>query len=151
MDPTDPMPGWEKGMQLTELPAEAVDAILAAAAPQLDIPLFLVEIRRLGGALARQPKNPNAVAGRDGAYQMLTLGPAVPELAAVVPALGKGVLKALEPWKAPGCVTHFLGEVSGPAEVAASSPPGVAERLQAVKQAVDPDRVFSFGHALSFA
>jgi len=148
MDPADPMPGWEKGMQLTELPAEAVDAILAAAGPQLDIPLIMVEIRLLGGALARQPKNPNAVAGREGAFQVLTLGPAVPELAAVVPALGKGVLKALEPWKAPGCIVNFLGEVEGPAEVAAAYPPGVAERLRAIKQAVDPDRVFSFGHAI---
>jgi hypothetical protein len=91
---------------------------------------------------------PNAVAGRDGAFQVFTLGPGVPELATVVPALGKGVLKALEPWKAPGCVTNFLGEVSGPAEVAASYPPAVAERLQAIKRAVDPDRVFSFGWAL---
>ena len=108
----------------------------------------MVEIRLLGGALARQPRVPNAVAGRDGAYQVLTLGPGVPELATVVPALGKGVLTALEPWKAPGCVTNFLGEVSGPAEVAASYPAGVAERLQAIKAAVDPVRVFGFGHAL---
>src|SRR4051812_12942602 len=148
MDPIDPMPAWEKGMQLTELTEEAVDAILGAAGPQLDIPLIMVEIRLLGGALARQPKNPNAVAGREGAFQVLTLGPAVPELAAVVPALGKGVLKALEPWKAPGCIVNFLGEVEGPAEVAAAYPPGVAERLRAIKQAVDPDRVFSFGHAI---
>src|SRR4051794_26668117 len=39
MDPTDPMPGWEKGMQIGELTAEAVDALLGAAGPQLDIPL----------------------------------------------------------------------------------------------------------------
>ena len=148
MDPTDPMPAWEKGMQLAELTEETVDALLAAAGPQLDIPLIMVEIRLLGGALARQPRAPNAVAGRDGAYQVLALGPSVPELATVVPALGKGVLEALEPWKAPGCVINFLGEVSGPAEVAASYPAGVAERLQAIKQAVDPERVFSFGHAL---
>jgi FAD/FMN-containing dehydrogenase len=148
MDPVDPLPAWEKGMLLAELTEEAVDALLDAAGPQREIPLIMVELRLLGGALARQPRVPNAVAGRDGAYQVLTLGPGVPELATVVPALGKGVLKALEPWKAPGCVTNFLGEVSGPAEVAASYPAGVAERLQAIKQAVDPDRVFSFGHAL---
>src|SRR3954452_2297987 len=117
------MPGWEKGMQLTELTEETVDTILSAARPQLEIPMVMVEIRLLGGALARQPRVPNAVAGRDGAFQVFTLGPAVPELATVVPALGRGVLKALEPWKAPGCVTNFLGDVEGPAEVAASYPP----------------------------
>ncbi|MGY1605343.1 FAD-binding oxidoreductase [Geodermatophilus sp. SYSU D00815] len=148
MDPKDPMPGWEKGMQLAELTEATVDTILAAAGPQLDIPLVMVELRLLGGALARQPQHPNAVAGREGAFQVLVIGPAVPELAAVVPALGRGLLAALEPWRAPGCVVNFLGEVSGPAEVAAAYPAGVAERLQAIKQAVDPDRVFSFGYAL---
>jgi FAD/FMN-containing dehydrogenase len=42
---------------------------------------------------------------------------------------------------------NFLGDVSGPGEVAAAYPPGVYERLAQVKAAVDPDRVFSFGHA----
>ncbi|MBJ7452737.1 MAG: BBE domain-containing protein [Blastococcus sp.] len=43
---------------------------------------------------------------------------------------------------------NFLGNVSGPGEVAAAYPPGVYERLAGVKTAVDPDRVFSFGHAI---
>jgi len=148
MDPTDPMPGWEKGMQIGELTAEAVDALLCAAGPQLDIPLVMVELRLLGGALARQPQVPNAVAGRGGAYQVLAIGLALPELAQVVPALGKGVLAALEPWRVPGCVTNFLGDVEGPAEVAAAYPADVAERLQAIKRAVDPGRVFAHGWAL---
>jgi hypothetical protein len=148
MDPTDPMPGWEKGIQIGELTAEAVDALLGAAGPQLDIPLVMVELRLLGGALARQPQVPNAVAGRGGAYQVLAIGLALPELAQVVPALGKGVLAALEPWRVPGCVTNFLGDVEGPAEVAAAYPADVAERLQAIKRAVDPDRVFAHGWAL---
>jgi hypothetical protein len=145
MDPVDPLPAWEKGMLLTELPAEAVDALLAAAGPQLDIPLIMVELRLMGGALGRPADN--AVAGRNGAFSLLTLGPAIPELARVVPAVGKGVLGALQPWAAPGCMVNFLGEVSGPEEVAAAYAPEVFERLRAVKQAVDPTGVFSFGHA----
>jgi FAD/FMN-containing dehydrogenase len=147
MDPVDPLPAWEKGMLLDDLSAEAVDALLAAAGPQLDVPLIMVEIRQLGGALARQPEVPNAVAGRGAPWLVFILGPAVPELAQVVPAVGRGVLAALEPWKAPGCLLNHLGEVSGPEEVAAAYPPAVAERLRAVKRAVDPDGVFSFGHA----
>jgi hypothetical protein len=145
MDPVDPMPSWEKGMLLADLPAEAVDALLAAAGPQLDIPLIMVELRLMGGALARPADN--AVAGRSGAFSLLALGPAVPELARVVPAVGKGVLGAMAPWAAPGCMLNFLGEVTGPEEVAAVYTPEVFERLRAVKQAVDPTGVFSFGHA----
>ena len=65
MDPVDPMPAWEKGMLLTDLPEEAVDALLAAAGPQLEIPLIMAEIRLMGGALGRPAKVPNAVAGRE--------------------------------------------------------------------------------------
>ena len=147
MDPKDPMPGWEKGMLLAELSEETVDTLLAAAGPQLDIPLIMVEIRLMGGALGRPAAVPNAVAGREGAYSVLVLGPAVPELAAVVPAIGKGVLSALMPWAAPGVLTNFLGDVTGPAEVLNSWPTESQRRLVQVKHAVDPTGVFSFGHA----
>ena len=46
-------------------------------------------------------------------------------------------------------MTNFLGDVAGPAEVAASYPPAVRERLLALKAAVDPGGVFSHGYALS--
>jgi hypothetical protein len=148
MDPTDPMPGWEKGMLLRELAPETVDAILDAVGPQVDTPLLMLEIRLLGGALARPPRVPNAVAGRDGAYSVLAMGLAVPELAHVVPAVGRAVLGALEPWRAPGNLVNFLGDVSGPEEVAAAWSPEVAGRLRQLKRVVDPAGVFTFGHAL---
>ncbi|HEX2074933.1 MAG TPA: FAD-binding oxidoreductase [Geodermatophilus sp.] len=149
MDPKDPLPAWEKGMLLAELTEETVDAFLAAAGPQVEVPLFLAEIRQMGGALARQPRVPNAVAGRAGAWSVMLIGPMVPELAEVLPSIGRGVLGALRPWAAPGAMVNFLGDVSGPDEVAAAYPPEVAERLLAVKRAVDPDGVFSFGYALA--
>jgi FAD/FMN-containing dehydrogenase len=148
MDPVDPLPAWEKGMLLADLDAGTVDALLDAAGPQVDVPLIMVEIRQLGGALARQPAVPNAVAGRDAPWLVFVLGPAVPKLAEVVPAVGRRVLAALEPWKAPGCLVNHLGDVSGPEEVAAAYPPAVAQRLREVKRAIDPDGVFSFGHAI---
>ncbi|MCE3552938.1 FAD-binding protein [Pseudonocardia sp. RS11V-5] len=64
MDPVDPMPMWDRGTALSALPAEAVDALLAVAGPQADVPLAMVEIRLLGGAIARRPEVPNAVASR---------------------------------------------------------------------------------------
>jgi hypothetical protein len=148
MDPVDPLPAWEKGMLLEELTEETVEALLEAAGPQVEIPLIMAEIRLMGGALGRQPEVPNAVAGRSGAYSVLVLGPAVPELADVVPAVGKGVLRALMPWAAPGVLTNFLGDVTGPAEVLNAYPAETQRRLMAVKRAVDPAGIFSFGHAI---
>jgi hypothetical protein len=147
MDPVDPLPAWEKGMGLASLPAEAVDALLAAAGPQVDVPLIMVELRQLGGALSRQPKVPNAVAGRDVAWELFVLGPGVPELAQIVPAVGKGVLAAMSPWRAEGGLFNHLGDVTGRDEVASVYPPAVLDRLREVKATVDPEGTFSFGHA----
>ncbi|SDN58578.1 FAD-binding oxidoreductase [Geodermatophilus sp. DSM 45219] len=149
MDPHDPMPVWEKGMLLAELTEETVEAFLAAAGPQVHVPLVMAEIRMLGGALAREPRVPNAVAGRGAAWSVFVLGAMVPELAEVLPVVGRGVLAALQPWAAPGGLVNFLGDVAGPDEVAAAYPPAVRERLLALKAAVDPAGVFSSGHALT--
>lgn len=149
MDPVDPMPAWEKGMLLRELTEETVEAFLATAGPQLDVPLVMAEIRLMGGALGRPAPVPNAVAGRDAGWSVFVLGPAVPGLTEIVSAVGRGVLAALAPWAAQGCLVNFLGDVSGPGEVRAAYPPAVAERLLEVKNRFDPDRVFGFGHALA--
>jgi hypothetical protein len=148
MDPVDPMPAWEKGMVLAELPEEAVDALLAAAGPQLDIPLIMTEIRLMGGALGRPAAVPNAVPGRSGAYSVFLIGPGIPELARVVPGVGKGVLRALAPWRSPETMINFLGDVAGPDEVAAAYPPATLQRLREVKRTVDPAGIFAFGHAI---
>jgi len=147
MDPVDPMPAWEKGTLLSALTEETVDALLATAGPQHAIPLIMVELRLMGGALSRPAAVPNAVPGRDGAFAVFVVGPAVPELAQVVPAIGKGVLAALGPWTASERMINFLGDVAGPDEVAAAYAPSTIQRLREVKRTVDPAGVFSFGHA----
>ncbi|MQA34894.1 FAD-binding oxidoreductase [Modestobacter roseus] len=149
MDPVDPMPTWERGVLLRELTAGTVDALLAAAGPGVDVPLVSVQLRQLGGALARQPRVPSAVAGRDGAWGLMVIAPGVPELADVVPVVVRGVLGAAEPWRAPGGLLNFLGAVDGPDDVVAAFPAEVAQRLVAVKRRVDPRGVFTAGHALT--
>jgi FAD/FMN-containing dehydrogenase len=91
---------------------------------------------------------PNAVAGRSGAFSLQVIGPAVPELARAVPAIGRGVLHAMAPWRAAESSINLLGDVSGPGEVLAAFPEESRERLVAVKRAVDPAGVFTFGHAI---
>jgi FAD/FMN-containing dehydrogenase len=148
MDPVDPMPAREKGLLLSELPADAVDALLATAGPQVDVPLIMVEVRLMGGALARPAAQPNAVPGRSGAFAVYAIAPGVPELAQVAPMVLGGVVGALSPWRAPETMINFLGDVSGVEEVRAAYRPDTLERLRAVKAAVDPTGTFSFGYAL---
>lgn len=147
-DPTDPMPVWERGALLRELSVDAVEALLAAAGPEAHAPLAMVELRLMGGALGRQPRVSNAVAGREGAYTLLALGVLAPGLEDVVPEAGAGVLEAMEPWSTGTSLLNWLGETTTPAEVARAWQPEVHARLMTVKRAIDPDDVFCFGHAL---
>ena len=48
MDPPHPVPGIGDGTMLAELPAEAVDALVAAAGPESGSPLVSVELSPAG-------------------------------------------------------------------------------------------------------
>lgn len=147
MDPTDPMPVWERGATLRELPAEAVDALLAAAGPGVEVPLIMVEVRHLGGAIAHPAAVPNAVAGRDAAFSLFTLGPMAGPPAEVVPAITQSVIDLLTPWAARGSLLNFLGR-AGPERVGRLWDDADRARLLAVKRALDPTGLFSHGHVI---
>jgi FAD/FMN-containing dehydrogenase len=146
-DPVDPMPVWERGMLLRELTAETVDALLAVAGPGVDTPLSIVRVRQLGGALARHPQHPNAVAGRHAAFSLFLAGAKVPELAEVLPVVGRATVDALAPWRAEGCLVNWLGDATT-AQVRAAYPAETYARLAQAKQAHDPANLFRCGHAI---
>ena len=149
MDPVDPMPGWHDGRLLGSFPTEAVDALLATAGPDVDVPLIFAEIRHMGGALGRQPLVPNAVAGRNGAFSLFVLGPGVPGVVEVVQAAGARVIEALAPWHTAGRLFNFLGTTdAGPAAVASAYPAEATARLLELKNRFDPRNIFRHGHAL---
>lgn len=141
-DPTDPMPSYDAGIVLKDLPAEAVDALMAAAGPQVELPLAVVELRLLGGAVGRPPATPNAVSGRTGAYSLLALGPLAPGLDQIVPAVVAGVLDAMEPFSAATSLVNFQGGAA-PAGVAYGAwAPAERARLALIKKSYDPADMF---------
>jgi FAD/FMN-containing dehydrogenase len=149
MDPVDPLPAWHDGRLLASFPAEAVDALLATAGTEVDVPLIMAEVRHMGGALARPAAVPNAVAGRDGAFSLFVLGPDVPGLTPVVQGAAARVIEALAPWHTSGRLVNFLGATDdGPAAVAAAYRPTDAARLQELKDRFDPHGLFRHGHTL---
>ncbi|WP_198940364.1 FAD-binding oxidoreductase [Micromonospora sp. CB01531] len=145
-EPTDPMPEHHAGVVLRHLPAEAVDALIAAAGPHVEVPLAMVELRLLGGALARQAAVPNAVSGRGGAFSLLGLGPLLPGLEQVVPAVVGSVLDALEPFAAPGlALANFRGSLEATDGPYGAWPSADAGRLSEIKNFYDPAGVFGSG------
>jgi hypothetical protein len=143
-DPTEPMPVVEGGALLTDFDQDAVDALLAVAGPDVPVPLVMVELRRLGGALGREPQRANAVPGRDARYGLFMIGAPVPELFPVLPGIIQGVLGALAPWRSPRSLPNFLGGANTASDYRDTWAPEVRERLAAVRTAVDPRNVFDF-------
>jgi len=146
-DPTEPMPVWEKGLLLSELGVEGVEAVLELAGPDVASPLVMVELRLMGGAIGRQPRVPNAVAGRVGAFSVFALGVLAPGIEEAVPQAGTALVSALQPWSTGTVLLNWLGAADAD-EVARAWTPETYRRLRAVKQRLDPTDVFRFGHVV---
>src|SRR5690606_33857952 len=129
-------------------PPGAVEVLLAQVGPQAESPLMLAELRLMGGALARQPEVPNAVAGRDGAYSLF-LGAVMagPAAEAAIPAMD-ALTTALEPWAAGRALLNFLGPADASRVIQLWDPEDL-NRLRAVRRRVDPDRLFRGGHQIA--
>ena len=139
MDPPEPLPAVTRGALMHSMPTGLVDRLLAVAGPEVDMPLAMVEMRLMGGALSRPAEIPNAVAGRDGAFSLSVVAPAPPPLLATAHVVTAGVVDTLEPWSTGTCLINFAGHGDEPSR---AWTPDVLERLQRVKDTVDPLNVF---------
>jgi hypothetical protein len=135
------MPAVMRGGLLHSMPDALVDSLLAVAGPGVQVPLAMVELRLMGGALARPAAVPNAVAGREGAFSLSVVAPAPPALATTAPAVTEGVLQALEPWSTGTTLANFAGH-DGRRAADRAWAPEVLERLRRVKATVDPTDLF---------
>lgn len=142
MDPPGPTPAVTAHSMLMELPAEAVEAFVAAGATP---GVFFAELRHLGGAIARRPEHAGAVASAEGAYLAHTVAMVpFPEAEAEADDAVRAGLAALERWKASNLMLNFI---DGGADRDAGFGEAV-ERLRALKQRFDPHDVFASAHAL---
>ena len=101
---------------------DAVDALLAVAGPDVEVPLAMAELRLMGGALGRPAAVPNAVAGREGAFSVAVVAPAPPPLVETAHAVTEGVLRALEPWSPGTSLVNFGGHGGAQAPPAPGRP-----------------------------
>jgi hypothetical protein len=147
MDPEHPVPGVGDGMLLDELPAAAIDALVAAAGPGSGSPLLSVEVRQLGGALGRPAAGGGAVSHLDADFALFGIGVAMsPEMGAAVAAHTGVVREALSPWEAETTYLNFA-ERDVPAERIFG--PYTNHRLRAVKTAYDPADLFRSNHPVT--
>lgn len=144
-DPTDAMPARDDALLLDELPEAAIDALLATAGPESEVPLIIVELRIMGGALSR-PVADSAAAGREAAFNLNVIGAYPPPLRAAVSAASTRVLDALRPWASGGRLINFQGYARDPGQIRAAWPAATVDRLEQLHAERDPEGLFRFGY-----
>jgi FAD binding domain len=148
-DPVDPMPTYEHHTLLRELTSETVEVLLDAAGPDSGSVQTIVEVRMLGGALAREGRHRSAFCHRDAAFAVTTIGALVPPIADAVAPQAGALIVALSQWSSGGQLPNF----------APSDDAGRAARvydedtrhwLAALAERHDPAGVFRCGQVVRF-
>jgi hypothetical protein len=140
-DPTRPQPVSCGGAVLPRRTDAAIEVLLGGIGA--DTP-HMLEIRHLGGALARPPAVPDAVGHRDAALNIFT---------SAYPGRGFAdgraaqveLYRRLRPFTGGRSIYNFTAEPDGrPADACNAFGPDTFGRLQRVKAAVDPWNLFRF-------
>ena len=145
-DPTEPSSFASGGTLLDRLDADTVGAILSVAGSDITTPVAAVEVRHLGGALARPVPPRDAVSGRGAAFGVWVASGPAPDPAALSAAEGavRGVLDALAPWSTGGVQINFCGSVNTAEEAARAWPADIADELAAIRFRHDPGHLFPY-------
>ena len=142
MDPEQPVPGVGDGGTLSGVDAELIETVVEHT---VGSPLLSVEIRHLGGAVARPRPEHGAAAAFEAPYIMYAVGAAPPDAVAAVHASVTALRKALEPWEAPHTYMNFA-DTRGHAKTLFSEQ--AYHRLRRVKAKYDPAGVIRSNHPL---
>jgi hypothetical protein len=143
MDPPDPLPYKTTHHLLGELGPDAVDRLLAAAGPGSGSSLVMVQLRHMGGAMARVSPGAGARATLAGEVSLLGLGVIDgDEAAAAVESSLEALHGALDPYRV-GDYPNFVEE---PADASAFFDAGTWARLREVKALYDAEDLFKGNH-----
>lgn len=145
-EPTDPVPFYSRNTMLSDFDHNAVETLLDAAGPDSKAP-YLVELRHLGGALARPALVPNAIGRRDAQLVLYSGSVVSPGEQDTVRAAQRALHEALSPWGTGGVCLNFL---TGPDitldDLRSAYLPDDFARLTELKRRYDPDNMFRINH-----
>jgi hypothetical protein len=115
-DPEDPAPARGSGFMLAALAEETVQRLVDSIGSEALSPLTILELRHLGGVLARPPEGHGALGSLSGAYSLFAGGVAdSPNAAASVGAALDTLPATLAPWMAPHALLSSAAAGTDPA------------------------------------
>ena len=148
MDPAQPAPAVSGDLLLGELPASAIDDLVAVAGPGSGSILTSVELRQTRGALARPEPSCGALAAVPGALALYAVAsPPNEDAAETMRGQIAAVISALSPHEA-GRLLNFADQ---PLDTAGAFSPESFSHLQKVKAQYDPDGVMHANHQVPAA
>jgi FAD binding domain/Berberine and berberine like len=146
MDPPDPLGVYTHVELLGDLTPEAIEALVNMAGAGSNSPLIMLELRHLGGALARPPADLSPMGRRDSKFIMFGAGATpTPEVAQAVQVNLVRLAEEMRPYETGATYLNFL-EFGGatPERVRAAYAPEDWERLVELKDRYDPQNLFRF-------
>jgi hypothetical protein len=142
MDPPEPLPFVTAHELLEGPPAGAIDDLLAAAGPGSGSPLVIVQLRHMGGALARENPGAGARATLPGDISLFAAGigqeGSAPAIEATLDAVGAAVGEY--------SVGRYPNFVERPTDASAFFEHETWLRLREVKAQYDPEDMFKGNH-----
>jgi FAD/FMN-containing dehydrogenase len=143
-DPTEPGHGQNSTAMLRDLDADAIDTIIGVTGPHA-AGQYGVELRHLGGALARPAASPSAVGHfPDAVFNLFVVSMVPPDVDPQdVAAAQTTVTEALAPWAVDSLSLNFLsGLYATPDRIRAAYSAGNYDRLRSLKSQYDPHNTF---------
>ncbi|WP_227624927.1 FAD-binding oxidoreductase [Fimbriimonas ginsengisoli] len=146
-DPIDPLPATGRGVLLTEMTPQMISRLLGAIGPVERSPQVNIQLRHLGGAMARVAHDETPVGcRREAKYLIYFLGvpnPFVP--AEAMREHANHVIDAIAPHTLCRGPLNFVGEgdVEAASVRAVFNQPSF-ERLTSIKRSIDPENRFRF-------
>lgn len=135
-EPEEPMPAMEYSGLLTHFDEAAVDALVRAVGPDSGSPLLVVQLRHVGGALARGTAADGPAGAIAEPYQLLEVGvPMTPELVPAIQAAFARTGEALAGHLSGRIAFTFLGSHDDPTRAFSAES---LQRLRDMKHRVDP-------------
>ncbi len=138
LDPQEPTAVYANSVLVHGFPADAVEALVAAAGPGSGSQLLFVELRQLGGALARPSRRGGALDHLPAEFLVLGVGLDVGTGWSAVRADAMRMLDSLAPWASRASYLSMAYEAAARRGFAAEA----YERLVRIRQSADPNSLF---------
>ena len=143
MDPDGPAAGVGDGQLLDDITEDTIEALVDRT---VGAPLLSVELRHLGGAIARRRPGHGALAAFDASFAMYAVGALpVPELRPAVEAAAAAVLDATSPHASEHTYLNFAETRRSPQTLFSSAS---YHRLRQIKALVDPHGTIRSNHPI---